>query len=242
MSKTPPTKITVAGADPVNSTGNVAGAVALGARPSAGDDARRDDTTLAGPSQWPGPALAEVALVARAQDGDAVAFERLVQLHQAGLVRLGYRLLSDVGEAQDAAQDAFVLAWRKLPTLASPEAFRSWLYQLMTRRCLNLLRARTRSRINLAHDADLGDTGQDTLRADPAQEPAEQAQVNVLQDGLTRALASLPAELRACWVLHEMHDLSYPEIAYAMGVPVSTVRGRISRGRQLLAKGMTGWR
>ena len=60
--------------------------------------------------------------------------------------------------------------------------------------------------------------------------------------GLDLALTTLPAELRACWVLKELHHLSYPEIAYAIGVPVATVRGRIARARLHLAKGMSEWR
>jgi RNA polymerase sigma-70 factor (ECF subfamily) len=63
-----------------------------------------------------------------------------------------------------------------------------------------------------------------------------------MQDSLTAVLATLPPDQRACWVLHEMHDLTYPTIAYAIGVPVSTVRGRIARARLQLAKGMTAWR
>ncbi len=55
-------------------------------------------------------------------------------------------------------------------------------------------------------------------------------------------LATLPPEQRACWVLYELHDLTYPEIAFAIGVPLSTVRGRIARARQNLAKGMAPWR
>lgn len=186
--------------------------------------------------------LTQVTLVTRAQDGDAIAYEHLVRAYQGELVRLGYRLLSDAGEAQDAVQDTLVLAWRKLPTLTDPQTFRAWIYQLMTRRCLNLLRARARRRTHLSTDADLGTAAGSTLAADPAQEPAPRAQVSALQEGLTQALEALPADLRACWVLHELHDLSYPEIAYAIGLPVSTVRGRIARGRQQLAKEMTGWR
>lgn len=182
-------------------------------------------------------ALSEATLVSRAQDGDAAAFEALVRAYEGELVRLGYRMLSDVGEAQDAVQDCMVLAWRKLPALADPQAFHAWVYQLMTRRCLNLLRSRSRRPTTLAAGTDLAWD----QRPDASDEPAQQAQVSGLRHGLTVALAKLPAEQRACWVLHQLHDLSYPEIAYAIGVPVSTVRGRIARARQQLAKGMTPW-
>lgn len=221
------------------------------------DSARRQDSDVRPPSATSGTVddaggghvpphptafLAEAALVARAQDGDPAAYEHLVRAYQAELVRYGYRLLSNAGEAQDAVQETLLLVWRKLPTLTDPQAFRAWVYQLMTRRCLNLLRTRGRRRTSLALDGDLGTRQRDLPSAAAAQEPAQLAQVTALQQGLTEALAMLPPDLRACWVLHELHDLSYPEIATAMAVPVSTVRGRIARGRQQLAKGMTGWR
>ena len=88
--------------------------------------------------------FSEATTVARAQDGDTDAFEQLVRSYEADLFRLGFRMLSDRGEAQDAVQDTFVLAWRRLPSLLDPEAFRAWIYQLMTRRCLNILRVRVR--------------------------------------------------------------------------------------------------
>lgn len=185
-------------------------------------------------------ALSEATLVARAQDGDSAAFEALVRAYEGELVRLGYRMLSDVGEAQDAVQDCMVLAWRKLPSLADPQAFHAWVYQLMTRRCLNLLRSRSRRPTTLA-DGTGPEWDQRPEVSDAADGPAQQAQVNALRHGLSVALAKLPPEQRACWVLHQLHDLSYPEIAYAIGVPVSTVRGRIARARQQLAKGMTPW-
>jgi RNA polymerase sigma-70 factor (ECF subfamily) len=187
-------------------------------------------------------ALAETTLVTRAQDGDVTAYERLAHAYQGELVRLGYRMLSDLGEAQDAVQDTLLVAWQKLPSLEDPAAFHAWVYQLMTRRCLNLLRRRARRRTTVASDEDLERAQEGTVApARSGGEPADQAQARALRDGLTAALTTLPAELRACWVLHSMHDLSYPEIAYAIGVPVSTVRGRIARARGQLAKGMRSW-
>lgn len=186
-------------------------------------------------------ALTEATLVSRAQDGEAAAFEQLARAYEAELVRLGYRMLADLGEAQDAAQDTLLVAWRKLPTLKDPVAFHAWVYQLMTRRCLNLLRSRARSRTRAVPDADLEQLAQPAAAADTEHGPAAHAQVGAMRDSLTAALEQLPAELRACWVLHAMHDLTYSDIAYAIGVPVSTVRGRISRARVQLAKGMSAW-
>ncbi len=201
------------------------------------DDAPRPDTAT--PLER---ALRESTLVVRAQDGDVAAFERLVRSYDKELLRLGYRMLTDVGEAQDAVQDSLVLAWRRLPTLQDPKAFHAWIYQLMTRQCLNLLRARRRRRTSLSQAGDVALEPEPHARGAEADPPSAAAQTSALGAGLDLALTTLPAELRACWVLKELHHLSYPEIAYAIGVPVATVRGRIARARLHLAKGMSEWR
>lgn len=190
-------------------------------------------------------ALSEATLVTRAQDGDVTAFESLVHCYAGELFRLGYRMTGDRADSQDALQDTLVLTWRRLPSLAEPEAFRAWVFQLMTRQCLSLLRRRARRRTMVAEPGPDGvlATGLPVggaLDGPPTPEgaAAESALVHDLRD----ALAVLPDDLRACWVLKELHEMTYPEIAYAVGVPVSTVRGRIARARARLARGMAGWR
>ena len=209
--------------------------------------ARADFVVPSSPAGAPSPprVFSEATTVARAQDGDTDAFEQLVRSYEADLFRLGFRMLSDRGEAQDAVQDTFVLAWRRLPSLLDPEAFRAWIYQLMTRRCLNILRVRVRRHTSVSSGPDFEletRAGRPVAASSTTDPAAAAAQTNALQDGLTAVLATLPPDQRACWVLHEMHELTYPAIASAIGVPVSTVRGRIARARLQLAKGMTAWR
>ncbi len=202
-------------------------------------------TSTADRTSAPPRVFSEATTVARAQDGDTDAFEHLVRSYEADLLRLGFRMMSDRGDAQDAVQDTFVLAWRRLPSLLDPQAFRAWIYQLMTRRCLNLLRIRTRRQTSTTTGPDFEfetQPGTPIAAGSATTAPAMAAQASAMQEGLTAALATLPLDQRACWVLHEMHDLTYPDIAYAIGVPVSTVRGRIARARLQLAKGMTAWR
>ena len=190
-----------------------------------------------------GPVLSETAWVTRAQDGDAYAFEQLVRSYEAELFRLGYRMLGDRGEAEDAVQETFVVVWRQLPTLVDTQAFRAWIYHIATRRCLNVLRRRSRRRTDVTHDEDFeAETQPHTRVVDRGDGPEAAAQVAAVRQSLEQVLATLPPEQRACWVLNELHDLTYPEIAFAIGVPLSTVRGRIARARQNLAKGMAAWR
>lgn len=186
--------------------------------------------------------LSETAWVARAQDGDATAFTHLVRAYEGELFRLGYRILSDRGEAQDVVQDVLVIMWRRLPSLSDPQAFRSWIYQIATRRCLQVLRRNQRQRTDVVQGEDFEQETRSHVQPAPAKEnPSAVAQATAVRRGLDQALADLPPDQRACWVLYQLHDLTYTQIAYAIGAPVSTVRGRISRARQNLAKGMRAW-
>jgi RNA polymerase sigma-70 factor, ECF subfamily len=167
-----------------------------------------------------------------------------VRHYQGPLYRLALRLLADRGEAEDALQDAMVQIWRRLPGLADPQAFRRWAYQVMTRRCVSLLRVRARRSTAPMAEDDLVEVVADqgpTTTGGP-DDPVAAAQYRAQLRGLHEVLATLPDEQRACWVLREMHELTYPEIAYAMNLPLTTVRGRLGRARQNLVKGMEAWR
>ncbi len=201
-------------------------------------------SSIEGPPDQAFGGLAEETVVGRAQDGDLDAFEQLLRHYQGPLFRLAYRLLGDRGEAEDALQDTMVQVWRKLPGLVDPVAFRSWIYQIMTRRCLSLLRTRARRAVDPVDDDELVDSMVDrpALTGGVGVDPAGSAELAAQLQGLNEVLAQLPEDQRACWVLRELHELSYAEIAYATNLSASTVRGRLARARQNLAKGMDAWR
>lgn len=188
-----------------------------------------------------GPGL-EMTLVTAARTGDLEAYECLVRTHRDDLVRLGVWLLADGGEAQDAVRDTLVLAWRRLPTLREPRLFRAWLYQIMTRRCLEMLR-------QASHPRSLGwDGAAEPRRAEvpsPVNRPGgpgEQAPLTAIDTALSRALHQLPPEQRTVWALRELHQQSYAEIAQSTGSSVSTVRGRLARARRHLPAALSAWR
>ena len=183
--------------------------------------------------------LDEATVVARAQDGDLEAFERLVDDYQAPLFRLAVRMVDDRHLAEDIVQDALVAAWRKLPTLAEPRAFRGWLYQIVTFRALDVLRRQRADPVLIdGHDIDVpaSQTQQKPL------DPAGQAEQHAVMRALSRYVAALPVEQRLCWLLRDVHGLSYREIAVATSLPVSTVRGRLARARSELNERMAPWR
>ncbi|MEN8652414.1 sigma-70 family RNA polymerase sigma factor [Streptomyces sp. 21So2-11] len=176
----------------------------------------------------------DALLAVRAREGDEEAFEVLVRRHGPVLLQLGVRMLGDRTEAEDAVQDAFVSAWRRLPEYRSEAAFRTWMYRIVTNRCLNLLRTRRPV-------ADL-DAVAEQATPEHAGSPARAAEAGAALEELSVALARLSPEQRACWVLRELHGLAYKEIAEAVGISHQAVRGRIFRARRYLMEAMGAWR
>lgn len=201
--------------------------------------------------------LDELTIVARAQDGDPQAFDWLISAYQGGVYRLCFRMLNDRSDAEDVVQETFIAAWRSLPKLTVPQAFIPWLYRTATNKCLDDLRRRKRRPADPTSDPDLetyaasSGAGRGSAQAsedrtmlsawqpaDPAQDVENQAQMRALAD----LLQTVPAGPRACWLLREVHEFSYAEIAAIVQLPESTVRGRIARAKRFLAEGMEPWR
>ncbi|GAY12140.1 RNA polymerase sigma factor RpoE [Pseudonocardia sp. N23] len=181
--------------------------------------------------------LDEQTLVVRAQEGDVRAFEALARRHQVALYRLAVRVLGNRSDAEDALQDALLDAWRRIGSFRGDAAFSTWLYRIVTNRCLGLLR-RSRPTTPVA---DLSEAG-DVVGATRAASPERQAELDAGMTALAAALAELPHDQRVCFVLRELEGLDYTEIAEIVGTGETTVRGRIHRARKTLAEVMRPWR
>ncbi|MDE3723505.1 sigma-70 family RNA polymerase sigma factor [Nocardiopsis sp. N85] len=187
---------------------------------------------MTAPSFVPDTALPEPVLVERAQDGDDSAFEILLRRHQDTVYRITLRILREPGDARDAAQEALITAWRKLPTLREPAGFGAWLRRIAGRRALNVLRAR----------ADTDPIDEESAPDLPGREPDAEVLAGDLREALSRALSGLPPSQRTCWVLREMEGWGYEEIAEVVDATPTAVRGRIHRARAHLVKALAPWR
>lgn len=191
----------------------------------------------------------EVSLVLRAQDGDAAAFERLVDIHQGRLFRIAYLVVGDRQDAEDVVQEALILAWKRLHLLDEPGAFRGWVARICTHGATDVVRRRVRRATDPAPTEDLdvvGDgperRGCGTRAGTATGDPAATAVVNAQLEALTRILATLDPALRACWVLREIDGMSYREISRVVDATEPTVRGRIARARTRITQQMQTWR
>lgn len=179
----------------------------------------------------PGPELDDLTLVVRAQEGDVRAFETLARRHQAALYRLAVRVMGDHAEAEDALQEALLDAWRRIDRFRGDSAFSTWMYRVVTNRCLAMLRKR--------RPLPVAEFAEHVVAPDS---PERSAEADAGMAALGTALQGLGDDLRICWVLREMEGLGYAEIAAITGASEDAVRGRIHRARTRLAEVMRPWR
>jgi RNA polymerase sigma-70 factor (ECF subfamily) len=176
----------------------------------------------------------ERRLVAAAQRGDVEHFNALVRLYEGRVYNLCYRMLGDPDSAADAAQDAFVAAFRNLRSFRGG-SFRSWMLRIATNTCYDALRARKRRpSISLDMDTDDEDSASPLQIADDAESPTEFALRRELASAIQHGLGELPDEQRIILVLSDIEGLAYEEIAQITNTNIGTVKSRLSRGRARL--------
>jgi RNA polymerase sigma-70 factor (ECF subfamily) len=175
-------------------------------------------------------------LVERAQRGDKKAFELLVGKYQRKLARLLSRFIRDAAEVEDVTQEAFIKAYRALPTFRGDSAFYTWLYRIGINTAKNYLvamgrRAPTTTEID-SEEAE-GYEGSDQLH--DLNTPENEMATRQIADTVNQTLSELPEELRTAITLREIEGLSYEDIASIMNCPIGTVRSRIFRAREAIA-------
>jgi RNA polymerase sigma-70 factor, ECF subfamily len=158
----------------------------------------------------------DLDLVQQAQRGDQDAFAVLVRRHGDRLFGVARRILRESDMADDAVQQALVIAWRELPRLREPERFEGWLTRILVRLCYEASRASRRTSVRVVPlDMTMEPWAPDTL--------ASVAD----RDQLERAFHRLSPEQRAILVLRHYLGLEPTEIARTLGVPAGTVRSRL---------------
>jgi RNA polymerase sigma-70 factor (ECF subfamily) len=169
-----------------------------------------------------------------AREGDLDAFNRLVDLHQRAVYNLCLRMLGSPASAEDAAQDAFLSAYRNIRTFKGG-AFRPWLMRIASNASIDELRRRGR-RPAVSLDAPAPGSDDPIDVADAAAGPETEALRSELHDTVQRALLRLPADQRLAVVMCDMQGFAYEEIAATMRTSVGTVKSRIARGREKLRR------
>jgi len=171
-------------------------------------------------------------LVERVQRGDKKAFDILVRKYQHKLAKLISRYVHDSSEVLDVTQEAFIKAYRALPSFRGESAFYTWLYRIGVNTAKNYLIGQGRRPPSVdvdTEDAEYFDG--DSLLKDTAT-PERLMLKDEIERTVFEAIEKLPEDLRTAIMLREIDGLSYEEIAETMACPVGTVRSRIFRARE----------
>jgi RNA polymerase sigma-70 factor, ECF subfamily len=170
----------------------------------------------------------QLELVKRARGGDHDAFAALAGSALARLDAAARLIVRDTELARDAVQDAMLKAWRELPTLREPERFDAWLHRLTMRACIDAARRRRRHVVEVAL----------TSLDDPS--VADDTAAVIDRDLLDRVLSRLDPEQRAILVLRYYLDLSLPDAADALGIPLGTAKSRLHRSLMAVRSSVAG--
>ncbi|MDN0076895.1 RNA polymerase sigma factor RpoE [Crenobacter sp. SG2303] len=175
-------------------------------------------------------------LVERAQRGEKRAFDLLVAKYQRRLGRLLSRFIRDGSDIDDVTQEAFIKAYRALPSFRGESAFYTWLYRIGINTAKNFLSASGRRPVvgSEVTDED-GETYDMTSQVPDLNTPESELMNKQILQTVNAAVEALPEELRTAITLREMDGLSYEEIASVMNCPIGTVRSRIFRAREAIA-------
>jgi RNA polymerase sigma-70 factor (ECF subfamily) len=173
-------------------------------------------------------------LVERVQNGDKKAFDILVQKYQYRLTKLISRYVYDQSEVMDVAQEAFIKAYRALPSFRGESAFYTWLYRIGVNTAKNYLVSQGRRPPSVDIDADEAGYLEGESELKEYATPEHLLVRDEIENTVQSAIEKLPEDLRTAITLRELDGLSYEEIAEKMNCPVGTVRSRIFRAREVI--------
>lgn len=175
-------------------------------------------------------------LVDRVFNGDRKAFDLLVLRYQHRILALIGRFIKDPHEVEDVCQEAFVKAYRALPSFRGDSQFYTWLYRIAINTAKNYMVARGRRPPATDVDVDEAEFLDTQTVLTDINNPEQNLAKDDLKKVIDKAIDDLPEDLRTAFTLREFGGLSYEEITEIMGCPVGTVRSRIFRAREALDK------
>ena len=184
----------------------------------------------------------ENGLIEDARHGDLDSFNRLILAYQDRVYNQAYRILGEAQAADDAAQEAFISAYKNLRSFRGG-SFRAWLLRIVTNACYDELRRRKRRPTTSLEPVD--DSGEEIESPHWIADPGELPEDNVLRGELGEAiqdcLDKLPIDFKVVVVLVDVQGMDYLEAAGIIGKPLGTIKSRLARGRDRMRECLQGF-
>jgi RNA polymerase sigma-70 factor (ECF subfamily) len=175
----------------------------------------------------------EPRLIQDAQSGDLDAFNCLVLAYQDLAFNLALRMLTDEDSADDAAQNAFISAYRNIKSFHGG-SFRAWLLRIVTNQCYDELRRQKRHPnipLEPVNDEDNEEIESPRWMASNDLSPEEQLERAELEHAVQHCLQNLPDDFRAVVILVDIQGMDYEEASQAVHKPLGTIKSRLARAR-----------
>ncbi len=178
--------------------------------------------------------LEDRELIDRVMDGDQASYGLLVQRYQSKIFAVAYGVLRHREDAREVAQEAFIKAYRNLPSFRRDSSFYTWIYRITVNLAIDFQRKAHRKRETTFEDVKLGPDEINSTAGRPTGSPGQKLEEKQLGEAIRGAIEQLPADQRTAIILREVQGLSYKEIAETMGCAEGTVMSRLYYARKKL--------
>jgi RNA polymerase sigma-70 factor (ECF subfamily) len=184
----------------------------------------------------------ESALIQTAQNGDLDSFNTLILHYQDAVFHTALRILGDEDSAEDAAQEAFISAFKSISTFRGG-SFKAWLMRTVTNACYDELRRQKRRPTTPLEPETSDGEEMDSPKwlADPNMTPSEKSEADELEHAIQHCLDALPTDFRTVVVMADIQGMDYSEVAIAASVPLGTIKSRLARARLRLRECLRGF-
>jgi RNA polymerase sigma-70 factor (ECF subfamily) len=187
-------------------------------------------------------AAADTLLASRTATGDEEAFESLMRRFNQRLFRVARSILKNDADAEDALQDAYLQAYRRMADFRGDAQLSTWLTRIVINQSLMRLRADRRDRVLLSFDQEQGEDSRDLVEAvadERVESPTDATFRAEIRRLLEHHIDALPRAMRTVLVMRDVEDMSVQETADSLGIPAATVRTRLFRARAMLRDMLT---
>lgn len=177
----------------------------------------------------------EKYLIEQSQKGDFESFEELIRDYQKLAFNIAYRMLGNMEDAADAAQDAMIKIYKSIGNFKGDSSFSTWLYKIVTNTCLDQLRKRKRDKafsVDRPIETEDGDIRKEISDSYNIPEDVVERKENIKD--LAAAINALPEQHKTAIILRDIQGFSYEQIAEMLNCSQGTVKSRISRARSAL--------
>ncbi len=174
--------------------------------------------------------------------GDQASFEELAQRYESVIMNMAYRLLGNRSDAADVTQEIFILLLRKLGSFRGEAKFSTWLYRVSLNACHDYAR-RLRRHVSISESPgdDLPEL-EERLADDGLESPEQSLERAEVQETVQEAIGRMPYKFREIVFLHDISGYNYKEVAEILGINLGTVKSRLNRARNRLAKELETYR